>query len=62
MSGYICYGFIDFMLKEKILWDYTNLVSPNEYKKNEKILLKYFQQNLIKLKWWKSIAMFAINL
>ena len=62
MSGYICYGFIDFMLKGKILWDYTNLVSPNEYKKNEKILLKYFQLNLIKLKWWKSIAMFAINL
>ena len=33
MSGYSCIGFIDFMLKGKILLkDYTNLFSPNEYK------------------------------
>ena len=29
-------GSIDFMLKGKCLLDYTNLFSPNEYKKNDK--------------------------
>ena len=33
------------------LSEYTNLFSPDEYKKNNKIKLKYFQQNLNKLKW-----------
>ena len=27
--GYFCIGFIDFMLKGKILTDFTNLFSPN---------------------------------
>ena len=31
------------MLKGKSLLDYTNLFSPNEYEKNDKIILKYFQ-------------------
>ena len=30
------------MLKGKSLLEYTNLVSPNNYKKNDKIILKYF--------------------
>ena len=30
------------MLKRKILLDYANLFSPKEYKKNGKIILKYF--------------------
>ena len=34
MCGYFCIGFIDFMLKVKILLDYTNLFSPNDYEKN----------------------------
>ena len=42
MFGFFCIGFIDFMLKGKILLDYTNLFSFNKYKKNEKIILKYF--------------------
>ena len=42
MCGYFCVGFIDFMLKSKSLLDYTSLVSPNEYEKNDKIILKYF--------------------
>ena len=41
--GYFCIGFIDFMLKGKSLLDFTNLFSPNEYEKNDKIILKYFQ-------------------
>ena len=31
MCGYFCIGFIDFMLKRKILLEYTNLFSPNDY-------------------------------
>ena len=42
MCGYFCIGFIDFMLKGKSLLGYTNLVSPNEYKKSDKIILKTF--------------------
>ena len=45
--------------KAKTLLEHTNLFSPNEYKKNDKIILKYFQDNLNKL---KCIAMFAINI
>ena len=52
MCGYFCIGFIDFMLKGKSLLQYTRLFSPNEYKKNDKIMLKYFQQNLNKLKMY----------
>ena len=42
MCGYFCIGFIDFMLKKSLL-DYTNLFSPNEYDKNDKIILQYFE-------------------
>ena len=31
------------MLKGKCLLEYTNLFSPNEYKKNDKTILKCFQ-------------------
>ena len=44
MRGYFCIGFIDFMLNGKNLLDYTNLFSPNDYEKNDKIILKYFQE------------------
>ena len=43
MCGYFCIGFIDFMLKGKSLLEYTNLFSSNDYEKNDKIILKYFQ-------------------
>ena len=42
MCGYFCTGFVDFMLKGKSLLDYIYLFSPNEYEKNDKIILKYF--------------------
>ena len=42
MCGYFCIGFIDFMLKGKSLLEYTNLFSPDEYKNNDKIILKCF--------------------
>ena len=37
MCGYFCVGFIDFMLKGK------SLLASNNYEKNDKIILKYFQ-------------------
>ena len=40
MCGYFCIEFIDFMLKDKRLFEYTNLFSPNDYEKNNKIILK----------------------
>ena len=43
MYGYFCIGFIYFMLGGKSLLEYTNLFSPNEYKKNDRIILKYLQ-------------------
>ena len=42
MCGYFCIRFIGFMLKGKSLLDYTDLFSPNEYEKNNKIIIKYF--------------------
>ena len=37
------YWIFDFMLKGKSLLDCTDLFSPNDYEKNDKIKLKYFQ-------------------
>ena len=42
MCGYFYIGFTDFMLESKSLLDYTNPFSPNEYKKNDRITQKYF--------------------
>ena len=33
MCGYFCIGFIDFMIAGKTLTDFTNLFSPNNFKK-----------------------------
>ena len=43
ICGYFCIGFIDFTLKSKSLLEYINSFSPNEYKKNDKIIWKFFQ-------------------
>ena len=40
MFGYFCIRFIDFMLKGKSLFDYTNLFFLNAYEKNDEIILK----------------------
>ena len=42
MCGYFCIGFINFMFNGKSLTDYTNLFSPNDFNKNDNIILKYF--------------------
>ena len=46
MCGYFCIGFIDFMLKGKTLAEYTNLFSPNNFRKNDDIILNYFMNNI----------------
>ena len=38
--GYSFIGLINFILKGKSLLLYTNLFSPNDYEKNDKIILK----------------------
>ena len=45
MCGYFCIAFIDFMLKGKSLTEYTNLFSPNDFKKNDDTILNYFMSN-----------------
>ena len=46
ICGYFCIGFIDFMLKGKTLTEFTNLFSPNNFKKNDDIILNYFMSNV----------------
>ena len=46
MCGFYCIAFIEYMLAGKTLLDYTNLFSPNDYKKNDIIIYKYFKDKL----------------
>ena len=43
MCGYFCIEFINHMLKGKTLLDYTNLFSPNDFKKNNRIIKRIFK-------------------
>ena len=43
MCGYFCIGFIDFILEGKKLTEFTNLFLPNNFKKNDDIILSYFK-------------------
>ena len=38
MCGCHCIAFIEYMFSGKTLLDYTNLISPNNYKRNDKIM------------------------
>ena len=46
MCGYFWIGFIDFEFKGKTLTEFTNLFSPNNFKRNDDIILKYFLNNV----------------
>ena len=46
MWGYFCIGFIDFMLAGKTLTEFTYLFSPNNFKKNDDVILNYFMTNV----------------
>ena len=41
MCGYLCIGFINFMFNGNSLTAYTSLFSPNDFKKNDDIIVKY---------------------
>ena len=46
MCGYFCIEFIDFMFNGNCLTDFINLFSPNDFKKNDDMILNYFLTNL----------------
>ena len=48
MCGYFCIEFINYMLKGKTLLDYTNLFSPNDSRKNDRVIKRTFK-NIIEL-------------
>ena len=43
MCGFYRIAFIEYMLAGKTLLDYTNLFSPNNYKKNGNVIHQYFK-------------------
>ena len=43
MCGYLCIGFINFMLYRKKFLEYTNFFTRKEYGKNGRKILKYFK-------------------
>ena len=43
MCGYFCIECIDFIFKGKILTEYTNLFSPNNFQENDDLILSYFK-------------------
>ena len=47
MCAFYFIAFIEYLLLAKMLLDYTNLFSPKDYKKNDKIIYKYFQDKYV---------------
>ena len=43
MCRYFCIEFTNYMLKGKTLLDYTNLFSPNDFKKNDRVIKRIFK-------------------
>ena len=48
MYEFYCIAFIEYMLAGKTFLDYTNLCPPNDYKKNDKTICKYFKGKYVK--------------
>ena len=46
MCAYFCITFADFMLKGKTLTEHSNTFLPNNFKKNDNIILDYFMSNI----------------
>ena len=44
LCGYFCIEFINYMLDGKSLIDFTNLFSPHDFKKNDKIIKELFKK------------------
>ena len=43
MCIYFCIKFFNYMLKGKTLLDYTNLFSPSDFKKNDRVIKRIFK-------------------
>ena len=43
MCRYFCIEFINYMLKGKTLLDYTNLFSPDDFRKNDRVIKRIFK-------------------
>ena len=43
MWGVCCIDFMEYTIAGRTLLDYINLFSPNDYKKDDKIIYKYFK-------------------
>ena len=50
MCGYFCIECIDFIFKGKILTEYANLFSPNNFQGNDDLFLSYFKMNKSSIK------------
>ena len=48
MYGIYYIAFIEHMVAGKTLLDYTNLFFPNDYKKTDKIIYKYFKDKYVR--------------
>ena len=44
MCGYFCILFIEYMLNNENLTDFTNLFSPWNFLKNDEIIKRYFNE------------------
>ena len=45
MFGYFCIAFIDFMLAGKKLTNFTSMLSPYDFEKNDHIIMSYFKDS-----------------
>ena len=49
---FYCIAFIEYMLAGKTLIDCNNLFSVDDYKRNGKIMYKYFMEKYVKSRVW----------
>ena len=63
MCRYFCIKFINYMLKAKTLLDYTNLFSPNHFKKNDRVIKRIFKKvnNIVELTYVNKYRLDEIN-
>ena len=60
MCGYFCILFIEYMLQNKTLTDFTNLFSPWNFLKNDEITKRYFKFLVFEFSFIKTME--TINL
>ena len=48
MRKFYCISFIEYMFAGKILLNFTNIFSPNVYKKKDKIICKCFRNKYVR--------------